>query len=95
VRLAREVLPVFDERLEAAFPDRAAHVRSAVRDVRGGRMNVSDFGARMTGKGARWSAIEQLFTAQCRRLGLRSSESHPARTGTFWRPRRQLGLFDR
>jgi DNA repair photolyase len=69
LRLAGEVRPVFEERLRAAFPERADKVLSALADMRAG----SDFGARMRGTGARWQAARDLFELQCRRLGLRTT----------------------
>ena len=70
LRLPAEVLPVFDARLEEAFPERAQKVRSAILEVRGGKMNESAFGERFAGRGPRWAAIEQLFDVHARRLGL-------------------------
>ncbi len=94
LRLPGSVLPVFEERLAAAVPLRAAAVLSAIRDVRGGAMTRNDFGARMTGQGPRWQAIEQLFATTARRLGFAIDESplHPARTA-FRIPSRQGSLF--
>jgi DNA repair photolyase len=74
LRLSREVLPVFADRLEAAFPDRAARVLGAVARIRGGKLSESAFGRRMAGQGPRWDAIAQLFALHCRRLGLATSE---------------------
>jgi len=94
LRLPGSVLPVFKERLEAAVPLRASAVLSAIRDIRGGDLNRSTFGERMTGQGPRWQAIEQLFTTTARRLGFDTDESlaHPARNA-FRIPRRQRSLF--
>lgn len=92
LRLPREVLPVFNQRLTEAFPDRADHVRSAVREYRAGKVTDAAFGARMTGRGARWELTRDLFDLQCRRLGY--EEHRPAvRAGTFLRPTRQGSLF--
>jgi len=74
LRLPAEVAPVFEERLRAALPLRAEHVLSAVREMRGGKLNDPRFGARFGGRGPRWAAIEQLFLMHCRRLGLQLSE---------------------
>jgi DNA repair photolyase len=95
LRLPAEVLPVFEGRLQEAFPDRAARIWSAIRQVRGGQLNDSRFGSRMEGSGPRWAAIEQLFEVECRRLGLHQDgePKHP-RTSTFRRPSRQPTLFD-
>jgi DNA repair photolyase len=86
LRLPAEVLPVFEERLAEAFPDRAARVWSNLRQARGGKKNESRFGARMEGVGPRWQAIESLFEVECRRLGINSDEPGPARSSTFRRP---------
>lgn len=75
VRLPLEVLPVFEERVTAAFPDRAKKILSAIRETRGGRMNVPQFHRRMHGVGARWEAIERMFEIQCRRHGLNQGEN--------------------
>jgi DNA repair photolyase len=94
VRLSREVLPVFEERLAEALPLRAEKVRSGIRAMRDGEMNDARFGSRMGGEGERWRLVEQLFRMQAARLGLAGSEEvvgEPATT--FERPRRQLTLF--
>jgi DNA repair photolyase len=97
LRLPREVLPVFDERLEAAFPERAKKVRNGILEVRGGAMNSSEFGARFRGEGARWKMIETLFDTQCKKLGLNArelNEDAETEATTFRRPSRQGSLFD-
>ncbi len=71
LRLPLEVAPIFESRLADAFPLRLRKVMSAIRDTRGGEISESRFSARMVGKGARWLATEQLFSSQCKRLGLR------------------------
>ena len=78
LRLPAEVKPVFLERLRAAFPDRAKKVESALLEMRAGRHNTPDFGARMRGSGERWNTVQQLFDLTCRRLGLNRSEWLPS-----------------
>ena len=94
VRLSREVLPVFLERLGETFPMRAEKVKNAIRAMRGGELNDASFGARMRGEGERWKLVEQLFRMQTKKLGLRGGEEviSDVRT-TFERPKRQLTLF--
>ena len=75
VRLPAEVLPVFEERMAEAFPDRARRIGHAIVELRGGRKNDPRFGSRMRGNGPRWEAITGLFEAQCRRLGMNESEA--------------------
>ncbi len=96
VRLAGQTLPVFRERLEQAFPDRARRIWSAIRQTRGGKLNESEFGLRMHGVGPRWEAMRNLFDLECRRLGFNEE-----RTGghegekSFQRPGQQGALFER
>ena len=94
VRLAGRTLPVFRERLELAFPDRAAKVWSAITQTRGGKVNESEFGKRMHGTGPRWDAIESLFEAQCRRLGFNQERTGERHAKTFRRPRAQGAFFE-
>jgi DNA repair photolyase len=96
LRLPAEVLPVFDQRLEEAFPERAQKVRNAILEVRGGQMNRSAFGERFQGRGPRWAAIEQLFSIHCRRLGLNEGvgPNEVQQATTFRRPKKQGMLFD-
>ncbi len=77
LRLPKEVKPVFLDRLRAAFPDRAKKVESALLEMREGRHNTPDFGARMRGTGERWNTVQQLFDVACRRHGLNRSEWIP------------------
>jgi len=95
LRLSREVLPVFTERLREARPDAADKVLSAIQQIRGGALNDTRFGERMTGQGARWQVIEDLFALHAKKLGLNASrdEGFAPRAATFERPRKQLTLF--
>ena len=69
LRLPHELKEVFREWLELHYPDRATHVMSLVRQMRGGRDYQSDFGARMTGTGAFAQLLEQRFRKARARLG--------------------------
>lgn len=95
LRLPKEVLPVFLERLDAAFPGRAGKVRRAIQEMRGGKMNEAEFGARMEGKGPRWDAVATLFEITAKRVGLATSGLPEMREepGTFRRPSAQRELF--
>jgi DNA repair photolyase len=93
LRLPGSVLPAFEQRLHEAVPLRAAKVMHAIEDMRGGQRNDSRFGSRMRGQGPRWAAIEAMFEAHRRRLGLAHSPSEPPRA-TFRRPRAQRELFE-
>lgn len=97
VRLAAEVLPVFLERMAVAFPQRFERIKSAIGQIRNGKLNESAFGKRMTGEGPRWLAVRALFDAHCRRLGLNAFDPEGDRdeghTTTFRRPSAQGDLF--
>jgi DNA repair photolyase len=95
VRLAGQTLPVFRERLEQAFPDRARRVWSAIQQTRGGKLNESEFGLRMHGVGPRWEAIRNLFDLECRRLGFNEERAggHEGER-SFQRLGQQDALFD-
>ena len=99
LRLPGEVLPVFEERLAEAFPQREKKIWSAIGQMRGGKKNESRFGARMEGVGPRWKAIEALFETEKRRLGFREDKEEkeervPSRTARFERPGKQGSLFE-
>lgn len=70
LRLPWEVSPLFQQWLEAHFPDRAERVMNRVRDMRGGKDYDSSFGNRMRGEGVWADLIRQRFTKAVRRFGL-------------------------
>jgi DNA repair photolyase len=91
LRLPAEVEDVFVERLEAAFPLRAAKVLSLLGQMRGGRANDPRFGHRMRGTGPRYELMRDLFDRTAKRLGYTSP---PVRaTSPFRRPYEQGRLF--
>jgi DNA repair photolyase len=95
LRLSGQTLPVFEERLAEAFPERANKVWNAIGEMRGGKRNETRFHDRMVGRGPRWEAIESLFEAQCRRLGLNAGEDDDGadEPSPFRRPSPQGDLF--
>ena len=70
LRLPWEVNPLFQQWLQAHFPERAARVMARVRDLRGGRDNDSRFGQRMSGQGVWSQLLAQRFEKSSQRLGL-------------------------
>ena len=70
LRLPAEVRVVFEERLREALPLRADKVLHALAEQHGGALYDSRWGHRMRGAGPRWQAIDAVFLAQCRALGL-------------------------
>ncbi len=70
LRLPWEVSPLFQQWLEAYFPERAQRVMNRVRDLRGGKDYDSDFSKRMSGEGVWADLIRQRFVNTVRRLGM-------------------------
>ncbi|MEW6763256.1 MAG: PA0069 family radical SAM protein [Pseudomonadota bacterium] len=70
LRLPFEVNPLFQQWLEAHFPERAQRVMNRVRDMRGGKDYDSEWGKRMQGEGVWADLIHQRFTKTVERLGL-------------------------
>lgn len=97
LRLPGAVKEVFTERLQSAFPLAAEKVLRRTREMRGGKLYDSRFGARMSGEGEIFQTVERLFHNTCARLGLNRAEGHrQERPATFRRPTEkngQLRLF--
>jgi DNA repair photolyase len=70
MRLPNELKDLFKEWLAANYPERADHVISIVRQIRGGKDNDPRFGSRMTGTGNFADLIAKRFDIACRRFGL-------------------------
>jgi len=70
LRLPNELKDIFKEWLAAHYPERAEHVISIVRQMRGGRENDPRFHERMRGTGNYAELIDKRFEIACRRFGL-------------------------
>ena len=70
LRLPWEVNPLFQQWLEAHFPERAQRVMNRVREMRGGKEYDSDFSKRMQGEGVWADLIRQRFVKATERLGM-------------------------
>lgn len=70
LRLPWEVSPLFQQWLEAHFPERAQRVMNRVREMRGGKDYDSAFGTRMRGEGVWADLIRQRFEKAVHRLEL-------------------------
>jgi DNA repair photolyase len=96
VRLPNEVKDLFREWLEAHFPDRAEHVMSLIRQMRGGRENDPRFGHRFRGQGPYADLLRDRFRLARKRVGLDRDVATLA-CNHFRRPARvgdQLNLFE-
>lgn len=70
LRLPWEVGPLFQQWLQAHFPERAQRVMNRVREMRGGKDYDSDFSKRMHGEGVWADLIGQRFDKAVLRLGM-------------------------
>jgi DNA repair photolyase len=73
LRLPWEVNPLFQQWLQAHFPERAQRVMNRVRDMRGGKDYDSDFSKRMHGEGVWADLIRQRFVKAVARLGMNAT----------------------
>lgn len=95
LRLPLEIKDLFREWLEANVPDRAKHVMSLVRQMRGGKDYDSQWHTRMKGTGAYAEMIMRRFHMAVKRLDL-NQDSTPLQLGKFRKPERagdQLSLL--
>ncbi|MEX2583238.1 MAG: PA0069 family radical SAM protein [Gemmatimonadota bacterium] len=101
LRLPHGVKALFEDWLEAHYPDRKGKVLGRIRGVRGGRMNDPRFGSRMRGEGVYAEQIRALFQAACEKHGLNREPRKlsveawrgPAFTGARRGTQSQLSLF--
>lgn len=94
VRLPYEIKDLFWEWLNEHFPDRAAHVMSLIRDMRGGRDNDPRFGTRMRGTGPIAELLRNRFKVACKRFNLNTgSREMPQNTHLFRPPVPQGSQF--
>ena len=75
MRLPHELKTLFKEWLAEHYPERAEHVMSIVRQMRGGRENDPNFGTRMSGTGNYAELMEKRFDIACRRYGINKREA--------------------
>ena len=72
VRLPYAVGPLFEQWLARHFPDRKEKVLNRLRAMRGGKLNDSEWGKRMSGEGIFAEQIGQMFEVARRKAGIGS-----------------------
>ncbi|MCE0483488.1 MAG: PA0069 family radical SAM protein [Methylacidiphilales bacterium] len=85
LRLPYGVKDIFREWLQLNFPEKLERILGTVREVRGGKLNVSDFKTRMRGEGPYAEQISQMFHVFRARLGF-GARIRELRTEHFRRP---------
>jgi DNA repair photolyase len=92
LRLPYGVKDIFQDWLKLHFPEKLDRILGTVREVRGGKLNSSDFGSRLRGEGPYSEQIGQMFHVFRERLGF-GARMRPLSTEHFRRPGdRQLSL---
>ncbi|KTC64877.1 Predicted Fe-S oxidoreductase (plasmid) [Legionella adelaidensis] len=75
IRLPYEVKDLFKEWLGQHFPQKAEHVMSLIKQMRGGKEYDSAFGKRMRGEGQFASLLETRFRLACKRFNINTTPS--------------------
>ncbi|KTD51404.1 hypothetical protein Lqui_0248 [Legionella quinlivanii] len=83
LRLPHEVKDLFKEWLGKHFPERAAHIMSLIRQMRGGKEYDSTFGTRMRGEGEFANLLKMRFQLACKRFGLNTERQIALNTSQF------------
>jgi DNA repair photolyase len=86
LRLPYEIKDLFAEWLAEHYPQRAEHIMSLIRAMRGGRDNDPRFGSRMRGTGPYAVLLRNRFRIACQRLNLNSAARDTLSTGLFCPP---------
>ena len=93
LRLPYSIKDLFINWLEREFPDRKEKILNKIREMRGGKLNVSDFGKRFKSQGEQASAIKELFYISCSKYHL-NERDFDLTTAQFKRPSgKQMELF--
>ncbi|MEZ0391346.1 MAG: PA0069 family radical SAM protein [Pseudobdellovibrionaceae bacterium] len=92
LRLPLAVSPLFSEWLEVHRPDKKEKVLSLIRDLRGGKLNDSEFGSRMRGAGPIAQNLQQMFRIYTQKWSLNQSEVKLS-AESFARPGDQMSFF--
>lgn len=94
VRLPHEVKDLFREWLKTHYPDRADHVMSIIRQMRGGKDYDSTFGKRMRGEGEFAELLALRFKLACKRFKLNLEPSPSLTTMAFKKPKPATNQLD-
>ncbi|TLY86571.1 MAG: PA0069 family radical SAM protein [Gammaproteobacteria bacterium] len=86
LRLPYEIKDLFSEWLAQHYPERAQHVMSLIRAMRGGRANDANFGSRMRGTGPYALLLRNRFRLACGRLHLDPAARGALNTTLFCPP---------
>ena len=93
VRLPYAVAPLFEQWLATHFSDRKEKVLNRLRSLRGGKLNDSHWGTRMSGEGIFADQMERMFEVARRKAGICTDSAALSTTAFRCPPGAQLPLF--
>jgi DNA repair photolyase len=93
LRLPYGVSDLFTSWLGRHFPDRKEKVLARIRSVRGGKLNISEFHDRMSGKGIYAEQSRELFEVACRKAGFNGTRIELSTAHFRRQDGAQLNLF--
>lgn len=93
LRLPYVLDDLFQDWLEQHFPDRKEKVLNRIKEMRGGKLNNSEFGSRMRGEGIYADQISSMFHLYANKEGLNQEEA-PLSSEHFCRPKGPQTEFD-
>jgi DNA repair photolyase len=85
LRLPLTVAPIFEQWLERIVPGKKDKILNRIRAIRGGKLNDSRFGSRMSGEGIFAEQISRMFHVARRKVGI-PDDSPELSTAAFRRP---------
>jgi DNA repair photolyase len=92
LRLPYAVKDLFLQWLKNEFPEREKKVINKIKEMRGGKLNESEFGTRFSGKGELAETIHSLFHLSCKKYGL-NRKKIVLRKDLFKKVNNQLEMF--
>jgi DNA repair photolyase len=76
LRLPYAVKDLFIDWITKEFPERSNKILNSIREIRGGKLNSSEWGIRFRGEGELADTIHNLFNISCRKYGLNKRTFH-------------------
>jgi DNA repair photolyase len=76
LRLPYAVKDLFIDWIVKEFPERSNKILNSIREIRGGKLNSSEWGIRFRGEGELADTIHNLFNISCRKYGLNKRTFH-------------------
>ncbi len=93
LRLPYTVKDILINWLINEFPQRANKIINRIKDIRGGKLNNSEFGKRFSGEGEYAETIKSLFLMSCKKYGLNKRDYRLSIEGFRKKANEQLEMF--